>query len=369
MSLAQHDTPTPHQAELMPVWFRRALIVVAALVMCSCRAEGQEVYYEEPPCPACETGSCPTGCTPPAVGSRDEYLCDGDDAQSPAAVLNDGSVAGLEQEDTIGYYTTRDGRIITTPSNRVCIYAPRFGAVRQVVMPAGTVKRLFIDQVGDSRSLAEADESLPPVGANQVTSLAERAVDLPPGLFRTRQQPGESVRLEAVAQTVGLVGPYANLQLVHLGIVDLSEGPLVAEASLAAITWTGDLEPKIILEGRGASAVFSSKQAGVIYETEEPNRPKLRVVKLASTDSAHPGEEVEFTLRFDNIGDTPISEVTIVDNLTTRLAYVEGSAKSTVDAEFSYEDNQRGSLVLQWAIAEPLEPGEGGVLTFRTRVR
>ena len=48
---------------------------------------------------------------------------------------------------------------------------------------------------------------------------------------------------------------------------------------------------------------------------------------------ALPGEVVEFTHRFDNVGDHEIGNVTIVDNLTTRLEYVPNSATSSVDVE------------------------------------
>ena len=91
--------------------------------------------------------------------------------------------------------------------------------------------------------------------------------------------------------------------------------------------------------------------------------------KSASTDSALPGEEVEFTLRFDNVGDRVIGNVTIVDNLTTRLEYVADSQKSSVKADFSTQPNEGDSVVLRWEIAEPVQPGEGGVLQFRARVR
>jgi len=92
-------------------------------------------------------------------------------------------------------------------------------------------------------------------------------------------------------------------------------------------------------------------------------------VKLASTGHALPGEEVTFTLRFDNIGDQVIGNVTIVDNLTTRLEYVPDSARSSVEAKFSTEANDVGSLVLRWEIKAPVEPGAGGVLTFCCKVR
>jgi uncharacterized repeat protein (TIGR01451 family) len=82
-----------------------------------------------------------------------------------------------------------------------------------------------------------------------------------------------------------------------------------------------------------------------------------------------PGEEVEFVLRFDNIGDQVIGNVTIVDNLSTRLEYIAGSAQSSVDARFVTEPNAAGSTILRWEITNPVKPREGGLLRFRARVR
>ena len=62
----------------------------------------------------------------------DEYICDGGDAYEEVLIKNDFSVNGLNIEDTIVHYDTLEGRVAVEPSNRVCIYAPRFAAVRQV---------------------------------------------------------------------------------------------------------------------------------------------------------------------------------------------------------------------------------------------
>lgn len=353
----------------MPVWFRRGLIVVASLLMCSCSAirpaAGQEISLG---CPSCEQG-CNT-CSPGRlVGPRDEYLCDGDDDQLPVGVTSDNDLLNLEQEDTVGIYTTRDGRIKVAPSSRVCIYAPRFGAVRKVVHPMGAEQRLFVDAIGETFSLAKAEKTLPATTSLQNVSLHQQAGELPPSLYRGRLQAGATVRLRAVAETRGLVGAYANLSLVHLGEILGREEVAIANHALAAITWSGDQQVQVAISGQGASAIFSAMHPGVLFKTNEPNCPRLRIVKLASVDSAHPGDEISFTLRIDNIGDAPMNEVTIVDNLTTRLAYIEGSADASIDAEFSTTRNDAGSLVLQWDIEKPLAAGKGGVLTFRVRVR
>ena len=100
-----------------------------------------------------------------------------------------------------------------------------------------------------------------------------------------------------------------------------------------------------------------------------PSHPCLRICKLASTHSANPGDIVEFTLRFDNVGDQPLDNVTVVDNLTTRLELVPGSGQCSKESQFYCEPNKEGSLVLRWEIGESLKPGEGGIARFKCVVR
>ena len=95
----------------------------------------------------------------------------------------------------------------------------------------------------------------------------------------------------------------------------------------------------------------------------------MRIIKIANKDAARPGEFVEFTLRFENIGDEPIGNVTILDNLSARLRYVEGTAQSSVQADFLADLSETGSLVLRWEIEKPLMPKEFGVVRFICKVQ
>ena len=90
---------------------------------------------------------------------------------------------------------------------------------------------------------------------------------------------------------------------------------------------------------------------------------------MASTKVAKPGDIVDFTIRFDNLGDQAIKHVVLIDNLTTRLEYVPGTAQSSRPAEFSTEVNEGDSLVLRWDFADPLPVGAGGLVRFHCRVR
>jgi len=164
--------------------------------------------------------------------------------------------------------------------------------------------------------------------------------------------------------------PFENLSIIRRGIVEQADEARLAESHEAAITWTGDQEVQIILDLQRAAADLSVDAAQQVYIVDRKLGPaKLRLYKIASCRAARPGDTVDFTLRYDNVGASTIGNVTIVDNLTTRLAFVPGTSQSSRDANFLTETNEADSLVLRWEIIDPLEPGEGGVIRFRCRLR
>ncbi len=303
------------------------------------------------------------------TGPSDEYLCDGGDFGFPAGVRADWTINGLDPEDAIAHYDTLDGRVIVTQSNRVCLYAPRFAAVRRVVNLMAHEQPVFVKQFEDDQSLAKAAEWQPVATSLQrhtpVINLAKR----PPSLYRGRQQPGELVRLQATMDTYLSLAPYANLHIIRTGVIDNAEKPRLAKSIESAVTLTSNQAAQVLFGVKAAHAEVGLQQPGVVYQTDGPDSPKLRLIKLASCGHALPGEIVEFTLRFDNVGDQVIGNVTIVDNLTTRFEYVPDTAKSSVDADFSTTPNDAESSILRWEIREPVKPNEGGVLRFKVRVR
>lgn len=309
-------------------------------------------------------------CSPPCgfVGPPDEYICDGGDFGLPANVRKGWKVDGLEQEDAIVHYDLLDGRVIVKPSNRVCIYAPRFAAVRKVTGVVAHERRLATEALIDDESLALADKPIEPTTALQQNSPAIHLADRPPSLFRVRQQAGGIEHLQGVAEIKGMLKPYCNLQIIKLGLFDNSEKPWLAKSILAAHTWTGDQAVQILINQKRAMAAVGAIEPGELFCLDDKS-PCLRLIKCASTDSAHPGDRVEFTLRYDNIGSEVIGNVTILDSLSARLEYVPETAKASVDAAFSFEPNEAGSQTLRWEIKEPTQAGTGGVLQFKARVR
>jgi len=318
------------------------------------------VGYEMPPCQACACAS------DHPIGPRDEYLCDGGDYGLPAAVRKDWQIDGLQQEDTIAHYDTVDGRTVITPSNRVCIYAPRFGVVRREIDLHEYARYDTTVGFNDNLALARIDETERAFASQADLEPTIHRAENPPSLLRERQQLGELDQELSAVEFDGSLAPYADLQIIRVGTISNNENALVARASLAAITWAGDQSPQITINRRQAHAAVSQQQAGIVYHQKDPTKPHLRLIKLASAGSAQPGEVVEFTLRFDNIGSQVMGNVTIVDHLTTRLEYVPDSATASVEAAFSLEPSSSGgSKVLRWEIQEPLE---GGILQFKCKV-
>ena len=209
-----------------------------------------------------------------------------------------------------------------------------------------------------------------PAGAKQNIQAGDEIAARPPVAMRTKQ--GDGVMSSAVGPRgfQDAFKAYENLAIVRLGMFEESEMPLLARGSTAAIAWSHTQAVQVILDHKGAMAEVKYDNAASVYTvTTPPGNPRLRLCKLASTSCAKPGEEVDFTIRFDNIGDQPIGNVTILDSLSTRLEYIPQSAQCNVEAKFSTQPNEGESVVVRCDVSKPLDPGQGGILRFRCRVR
>ncbi len=386
--------------------WRIAVVAIGTLILCSCRAprgacppQGgppalpQEAFGAVPPWQAApvppqgvvvdpNTGMLapapmPTAAygpwAPPGIAQPwpvDEYLRDGGDKDIPVAVAPDWQVRGLDLEDTVAHFDTLDGRTEVQPSNRVHIYSPRFGSVRQVTNVSQSDGREGWANVYMPTKLTRHDKVQ--IAANNKQNLqAERQVgtDLA-NTFRGRL--GKEVISNALGPQSFRDGflPYENLQAIRTGEVLEAEMAFLAKGVQAAVAWNHKQAVQVVLDEKAAMAVASTDKLHELFVVNEPpGNPRLQIVKVASTHFAEPGDVVDFTLRFDNVGNQPIGNVTIIDNLSARLEYVPQSAQCNLKAEFLSQVNQGESLVLRWEIAEPLKPGQGGIIRFRCRVR
>lgn len=325
-----------------------------------CPPDDQEMPYPNPWRPDGLEGPWP----------YDEYIYDGGDRETPVVVRRDRSVLGLDTEDTVVQYETRQGRTMVQPSNRVPIYAPRFAAVRKVY------------GLNQNQSRESTSAFLAPLRANSqdYRVAANTAVQpLQPIIqhgMRTAVNLRERVRgltVDDAKLPFGMQAklmPHEDLSIIRRGEENSREHAELAQRALAAIAWSSDQAVQVVLDGKLATQATgrSAPQETTLYELPE-GKNRVRIVKVASKSEAQPGEEIDFTIRFDNVGDQRVDKVTIIDSLTTRLEYVPESAQCSLPSAFMTQENEGESLVLRWEIAGTLKVGEGGIIRFKCRVR
>lgn len=333
---------------------------------------GHEMAPPPPPCGPPLPYQAHGQWSPPGIACPwppEEYLCDGGDSGSPVAVSPNWDIYGLGLEDTVAHYDTLDGRTLVEPSNKVCLYAPRFGAVRVVTRISENEK---VDQAGGVErplNLVKAERVDEPATSLQRYQARGDVGTKMANVYHRRQGDGAVSSAQVAGAFQDAFLPFEDLSIIRNGIFDQAEKARLSEGVQAAIVWSEDVAVQAVLNGRVAIALTQNERTEEIFTIKDLRSPRLRVIKVASTQSAHPGEFVDFTLRFDNVGDQPLGNVVLVDNLTTRLEYVPGSAQSSLNARFAVEPNEAESLVLRWEIDDPIKPGEGGIVRFRCRVR
>ena len=282
----------------------------------------------------------------------------------------DWTVRGLDLEDTVGHFDTLDGRTLVTASNRVAIYAPRFAAVRKVygLKAHDRFDRLVgVDlsiqlQLNHERSFARTnvlqEQPTGQIGTKALSAFRDTLTD------RVADNTQHSGAFHNVFEL------YEDFQIIRQGALQQSEKVRLTERIDAALVWEKKQAVQVIIDGRPVSVQqgLAKPQETSRFE-DPPGDPKLRVIKVASKADAKPGEIVDFTIRFDNIGDELIGNVTIIDNLTTRLELGPDRAQCSLKAEFKTAENDGQSLVLRWEITDPMKIGQGGIIRFKCRVR
>jgi uncharacterized repeat protein (TIGR01451 family) len=302
----------------------------------------------------------------------DEYVFDGGDRENPADMFG-AQRSGLNSEDTVAAFFDHTGTARTAASNRVAVYAPRFGSVRTVT---GLVADIKVDRVAGARdnlavgNLKTGRAAQENIHGTVLYGLETRnRVDgmqssSPPMEARRTDNAGESRKVDG-----GLEGrSFAGSDSMHR-----NQGPILSQQIQNAIIWTRDQFPVISASTASAgeiSAKFKVQQT-VGVEDERKSKGNIRIIKLADRELAQSGDTVRFNIRFENTGDFDVYDVVIVDNLTPRLEYVSGSAQ--IDArnpgEVEVEPNGEGSSVLSFRLDQPLKGHSGGTITFEAIVR
>jgi uncharacterized repeat protein (TIGR01451 family) len=279
------------------------------------------------------------------------------------------TIYGMQTEDTFGHFDTIDGRRLVSPSNRVKIYSPRFAAVRKV---DGVYNARRNTRVGSfDRPLVMQTTRGKDFSSSTMQNVA------PNGMKASNRAKGFSDRTRGVVtdQAIELVGvrnsfsAYENLELIKWGRHSNSQTARLQLGMQSANAWQDNLRLQVHAKGAQPVIVNDLTAAQQLIHIESDGKGSvLRVTKIASKIAAEIGDEVEFTIRFDNLSSKPVGNVTIIDNLTGRLQYVPGSAESSLKAKFIDKDNEANSLTLRWEIIDPVKPFKGGIIRFKCRV-
>jgi uncharacterized repeat protein (TIGR01451 family) len=391
------------EARYWPNWWRLSVIGLASLILCSCRAlpqtepgqidrseanvvRGQNgapfgpttpgmlppsAWTGAPDCPSCILPPTRQWSPPGIAGPwpREEYLCDGGDSGVKAWVKSDWQIEGLGIEDTIAHYDTIDGRRVVEASNQVCIYAPKFSAVRKVVsIDAYEVKEGLVLYSEPTKVVVEEDTLAAKTTLQNQQS--ERQIAAKSARAQQRNTPGIAIdNANKVMESLAAAWPKEDYNTLEDVVFEQADKPWLAADVQAANTWTHEKGVQVTINSVEANILKFGSKAQATYSIEEQGSPSFRITKSASAATAQPGDIIEFTLRFENVGSQVIGNVTIVDNLTTRLEYVADSQTCSLEAGFLHQPNDRDSLILRWEVIEPLAIGESGEIKFKCRVR
>jgi len=299
----------------------------------------------------------------------DEYLFDGGDRGDPVHYSGYDKLE-LDTEDTIAEYVDHVGESHLTKSNRVAVYSPRFGAVRTI---SGVESGVSIEKLGSASDAFLQGNLKNRVAATQHAgrdqSDAVRVRSRASGLGNDSVPAAVEQRALPTAH-VKLLNLYEDLAFTRTGELLESEKARIDFGVQAAQAWTRVEFPVIAAVSSAGMEVDATFKAADLTGSEDMRRPgRLRILKLADKKTASPGDTVAFTIRYDNLGDLDLEEIVIVDNLTPRLEFVEGSITSDRPGELFLEDNDAGSLILRFKIEGNLSGRTGGVITFHTKVR
>ncbi|MBX6312620.1 MAG: DUF11 domain-containing protein, partial [Isosphaeraceae bacterium] len=342
---------------------------------------------------------------------KDEYLCDGGDHLEPVHFGGEGFLRGIDPRDAVlrfqrpsleqlapeferlrqrfeggeitrGQFDIESRRLFRSaavgadirprllPTNMVCLYAPRFAAVRASVGPNQNLTVQYLRgletlEAQQTHHLATGPRRLVQNNSAELNRAHTRASGMIGRVFAGAHA---EVRVLGSADTVTHIKGHIALQgsditrnrqkaaeargRVFLQGIKTAEGPVV----------TG------IIQGAGEQVMAWKPQELAGLEVP-PNRPGLAVIKRVSAAEAEPGDVITFSIQYRNMGNVPISSVSVVDSLIPRFEYVPGSARGPAGTVFTAGENKAGSMELRWDLPGVIPPGGEGYVSFEVKVR
>lgn len=327
--------------------------------------------------------SCPTvtcapapvaiSCKPPErpMLPGDEYLCDGgDDGRLATATAR--SNVGIEPRDAIVQFGIGDGPNSRQmlPTNIVCLYAPRFAATE---VRTGANENILVQGPIMERN------SQPPQGFRNRELGVKLTLNQPPVTNRVTQRASGIINRQSADAKIELrvLGGYDSIQLVKINekvlppqILKNRDKAMLAENKVRPIAIkTAESVVVTGIEQSASEKVMAWKPQEDVGTEPVPGAPGLMVIKRVSKEEAVPGEEVEFTIEFRNMGNVSIRSVSVIDSLLPRLEYIKGTAQGPKGTVFTANANSAGSTELRWDLPNALAPGESGKVSFKAVVR
>ena len=298
-----------------------------------------------------------------------EFLCDGGDRDPHATLTRDDRIIGLQPEDTVTHFTTENGDIEFAASNRVCVYSPRFGTVRRITGAILNDRSIAVSGVARPVGPSSVDYDQPGLVMTDTVEVDKAEFTRRIDSMRDRNR---GVRIENIQQLEmagDVLAVLANIRNLSLLEVEESQLAVIERLALAASAWTIEESVEVEIQDLAPPVLVRDEKLDALVVYEFPDAGRLNLIKLANKQHAAIGEEITFALRLQNVGNSPVSNVVVTDNLTTRLDYIADSQTASVETDFEAKLNDASSSQLTWTIQEEIGVGESITIEFKCRVR
>jgi len=299
---------------------------------------------------------------------RDEYIITGGDEQ-PEVKVNYATweISGLLPGESGVHSDTKNEQIMFQKTNPVAIYAPRFAGVRIITSAQSDRQYNALEDMRKYDAPLAPQETLVATTKQQNTQVVNQTGRKVLQSDLAVAAPFASQKTDSLLELAKEELPYAKLSHLAPAGTQADLGPELAAGVLAAKSYFNDVVAQVVLDGRNAmEGKTYEKVDGYYVVNMPPDKFELSLIKTASTASAKPGDIVEFTFYFENVGTRELQTVTLVDNLTTRLRYIKGSGKSSVPGTFFLtEANETGSTCVRAELSRGLKVGAKGVIKFK----
>jgi uncharacterized repeat protein (TIGR01451 family) len=299
----------------------------------------------------------------------DEYLFDGGDRALPVHYDSHGML-GLESEDTVVEYADDEGRERVKPTNRVAVYSPRFAAVSSI--------RATSEEVAINK-LAGTFQTVRDISMENQQRLVGHQQNVTSSRVHTRSrgsevdgqsQPNGVDQMVMVSGHAQALNVFEDLAFIRTGQFDRNQEARLSQAIQAAQLWTREQSPAIAGTTAESNEVYDWFNVAELVGLEDRRKKgDLRIVKLADRQLAKAGDEITFTIRYDNVGDRELRDIVITDNLSPRLEYVPDSATSDREGRLVEDTSNDGTMILRWELSTALPGKTGGVVTFKATVK